>query len=77
MTKKTGLTEIDTNLAPVDYAPLLKEILSVVKKQSSLFEVDALHLKVNIDALTGEVVRNLARSDFKGMLPFTFKSWEH
>ena len=72
MTKKTGLTEIDTNLAPVDYAPLLKEILSVVKKQSSLFEVDALHLKVNIDALTGEVVRNLARSDFKGMLPFTF-----
>ncbi len=72
MTKKTGLTEIDANLAPVDYAPLLKEILSVVKKQSTLFEVEASHLRVNIDAVAGEVVRKLARSNFKGMLPFTF-----
>jgi hypothetical protein len=62
---KNTLEERNNNLATVDYPPLLKEILSVLKRQENIFNAAAQCLEADIDRIATAVVQKLQPSKFK------------
>ena len=65
---KSSLEQRDNNLATVDYPPLLKDVLSVLKQQASAFHVEKNCLTIDLD----EIALMTANKAEKSTLPFTY-----
>ena len=70
MSARNSIKEVDLNLSPVDYKPLIREILTLLKKRVDLFTLNTNSLEVAIDTLALEIVQKLAPTKFQGYIPF-------
>ena len=70
MSARNSIKEVDLNLSPVDYKPLVREILTLLKKRVDLFTINTNALEVAIDTVALEMVQKLARTKFQGYIPF-------
>jgi hypothetical protein len=67
---RNRLQERDNTLPNVDYEPLLKEILAVLKKRADMFQITPTRLQILIDSVAQEVVARTARTNFQDIRPF-------
>jgi len=65
---KSSLEQRDNNLATVNYPPLLKDVLSVLKQQASAFHVEKNCLTIDLD----EIALMTANKAEKSTLPFAY-----
>lgn len=67
---RNRLQEDDNSLPNVEYEPLLKEILAVLKMRSDIFHVTATTLQIRLDSVAQDVVTRLERQEFQDIRPF-------
>lgn len=67
---RNRLQEDDNSLPNVEYEPLLKEILAVLKMRSDIFHVTSTTLQIRLDSVAQDVVTRLERQQFQDIRPF-------
>lgn len=67
---KNMLEERDDRLAVVDYSTLLKEILTILSRQPTIFHSSTDHLSIDVHKVTEAVVAQLANRPAQNILPF-------
>jgi hypothetical protein len=69
---KNRLQERDNNLPNVEYEALLKEILTVLKRHTDMFQVSDTVLQVGADRVALEVTNKLKSTNFADLRPFIY-----